>query len=283
MTDCQKPNAPTATESSDDTEPPGAIAYPVPDTSNTSITNTKTSHKTAGKPSGKSAGKSAATTGCKVRVRFQTDDCTPPLTRWLKEEFLRLAELAKVTKGDITIVIVADEQMAQMHEQYTGVKGTTDVLTFDHRDDTRQAIESDLVICVDTARREAATRGHDTRVEILLYALHGLNHLLGGDDHTPAGAKAMHRWEDQILTAAGFGAVFNQPTKTDTAVGRNKPASRRTASSASRKKTSTGKSGQSERSANATKTGTSGAGDPRRWSNRKAKLKKNKRSTHHPT
>lgn len=268
LTDCQKPNAPSATGSSDDTEPPGAMVRP--------LTNPPKPTKSAVTSSRKAAGKSPAPAGCRVRVRFQTEDCTPPLTRWLKEEFLRLTQLAKVTKGDITIVIVADEQMAQMHEQYTGVKGTTDVLTFDHRDDSRQAIESDLVICVDTARREAATRGHDTRVEVLLYALHGLNHLLGNDDHTPAAAAAMHRWEDQILTAAGFGAVFSQHAKTD-ALSAKKTVPKTVPKAAASKPMS--------RSKNRTTSaaGKASSGDPRKWSNRKARIKQKKKTNHHPT
>lgn len=152
---------------------------------------------------------------CKIRLRLRTDDCTPPLTGWLKEQLARICELAKVTRGDITLVVVADAEMAQLHEQFTGVEGTTDVLTFDHRDDKRQPFESDLILCLDTAGREAKERGHETRLEVLLYAVHGLNHLLGGDDHTYAGAKAMHQWEDKMLSAAGFGAVFHRPNEAE--------------------------------------------------------------------
>jgi ssRNA-specific RNase YbeY (16S rRNA maturation enzyme) len=42
--------------------------------------------------------------------------------------------------------------------------------------------------------------------------VHGLLHLQGYDDHTAADARAMHRREDELLTAAGFGAVFGRGT-----------------------------------------------------------------------
>lgn len=267
LTDIGKQKTAAPSGSSDDTEPPGAVAQ------------SESTSKSVAKAADKHQPKATPAKGCRVRVRFQTEDCTPPLTRWLKEQFERLIELAKVRQGDITLVIVADEQMAKMHEQYTGVKGTTDVLTFDYRDDQRQPIESDLILCLDTATREASARGHETRVEILLYALHGLNHLLGGDDHTPKAADAMHQWEDQILTAAGFGAVFKQPVqpvKADTT--RTPKRSAKESAKGSAKKP--GGSGSQQKTVT---VGKAGSDDPRRWSNRKARIKKKNKNTHHPT
>lgn len=195
---------------------------------------------------------------CKLRLRLRTDDCTPPLTGWLKEQLARICELAKVTRGDITLVVVADAEMAKLHEQFTGVEGTTDVLTFDHRDDKRQPIESDLILCLDTACREAKERGHETRLEVLLYAVHGLNHLLGGDDHTYAGAKAMHQWEDKMLSAAGFGAVFHRPNAAEEIQQNSKQISPRQTKAVSNKRSSNHPSaaGQSGRPTGAKKTRT---------------------------
>ena len=156
--------------------------------------------------------KTAAGSGCRLRIRMHVDDCLPPLAGeagWLRRHFLKICALAGVQRGQITLVVVGDDEMATLHERYTGVAGTTDVLTFDHRDDARQPIESDIILCLDTAAREAGKRKHDTRLEVLLYAVHGLNHLLGGDDHTPKGAAAMHRWEDQMLQRAGLGQVYH--------------------------------------------------------------------------
>ncbi len=143
-----------------------------------------------------------------MTLDLRTPDCGPPACGWLEDQMTRIAGLAGVTHGRLAMAVVDDKQMISMHEQYCGQPGTTDVLTFDIRDSEDQPVEGDLVLCMDEARRQATERGHDTRLELLLYAVHGLMHLLGEDDHDEAGYQKMHRREDELLTRAGLGPVF---------------------------------------------------------------------------
>jgi len=149
-----------------------------------------------------------------VALIHQTD---PPLSdqtqQWLRDQFIRLAALADVTEADITLVLVDDDQMSDLHAQYHDDPSTTDVLTFDMRDDPAAPLEGDLVLCVDQARQQCAHRDHGMPEELLLYALHGLLHLLGHDDHTEHHSATMHQREDDLLTRAGLGAFFaSNPT-----------------------------------------------------------------------
>ncbi len=146
------------------------------------------------------------------------------LTRWLKPRFATVAELAGARRGEVTLAIVDDARMSQLHASFKGVSGTTDVLTFDMREAGKStagatgatritrvpgdAVAVDVVLCLDEARRQAAARGHDWRLELLLYALHGLLHVRGYDDLTARKAQRMHQREDEILRQAGFGTVF---------------------------------------------------------------------------
>lgn len=138
-------------------------------------------------------------------------DVDPPLEGWLDVQLAGIAESATeaaLLRGELAVTVVDDAAMADLHKRYKGAAGTTDVLTFDLREHSRDPLEGDIVICLDEAARQAATRGHDVRVEALLYAVHGLLHLLGEDDEREEDAARMHRREDELLTAAGFGAVF---------------------------------------------------------------------------
>jgi len=145
---------------------------------------------------------------CAVTLDLRTPDCNPSASGWLEDQLIRIAQLAGVADGQLAIAVVDDDQMASMHERYCDRAGTTDVLTFDLRDQPDRPIQGDLVLCMDQARRQAGQRGHDTRLELLLYAVHGLMHLLGEDDHDEAGYQKMHRREDELLTRAGLGPVF---------------------------------------------------------------------------
>lgn len=105
--------------------------------------------------------------------------------------------------------VVDDETMSTLHSRHAGETGTTDVLTFDLREDVEQPLDADIVVCIDEAGRQAATRGHAVERELLLYILHGALHCLGHDDHDDAAYLAMHREEDAVLTAIGVGRTFD--------------------------------------------------------------------------
>jgi probable rRNA maturation factor len=70
----------------------------------------------------------------------------------------------------------------------------------------------EVVLCVDEAARQAAEQGHTVAEELLLYAVHGLLHLCGYDDRTPADFAVMHAREDEILTHIGVGRLFKKHT-----------------------------------------------------------------------
>ncbi|MFP4144883.1 MAG: rRNA maturation RNase YbeY [Phycisphaeraceae bacterium] len=139
---------------------------------------------------------------------MKTDDTDPPLAGWLPGQVARIAALAGVEQGELSLVVVDDARMSALHEQYLGEPATTDVLSFDLREHPDEPLEGDLVLCLDEAARQSAERGHAVGLEVLLYAVHGLLHLLGEDDHDPDSARKMHRREDALLTRAGFGPVF---------------------------------------------------------------------------
>jgi probable rRNA maturation factor len=116
-------------------------------------------------------------------------------------------------RGEVRARIVGDDEMAAAHLKYSGIAGTTDVLTFDLRDDSAAGdpLDVDLWICIDEARRNAADRGLPVERELLLYILHGMLHCLGHDDHDEAAHLAMHTEEDRVLMAIGVGATFGVP------------------------------------------------------------------------
>ena len=144
-----------------------------------------------------------------IELNLLTDEPDPPITGWLETELARLAALAGLTKGLVTVAVVNDEQMARLHQRYKNISGTTDVLTFDMSEKPHDGIEADVVVSLDQASRSALALGHALRLEVLLYALHGLLHLAGYDDTNASSARIMHRREDELLTAAGFGPVFD--------------------------------------------------------------------------
>ena len=73
------------------------------------------------------------------------------------------AEIASVP--EITVLIVSDRRMAALHQEFCGLAGPTDVLTFRH---------GEIVISVETAARQAKVFHSSLAGEIRLYLLHGI-------------------------------------------------------------------------------------------------------------
>ena len=111
--------------------------------------------------------------------------------------------------AELSIALVGDATMARLHQQFMGIPGPTDVLTFPLDLDRRgRPISGEIVVCVPEARRRARGMQVELKQELLLYALHGLLHLNGFDDRNDREFRRMHRMEDTILARLGVGPVF---------------------------------------------------------------------------
>jgi len=154
----------------------------------------------------------------------------PPVAGALDPDWIlaRLSEAVRLLPrpvGRVTVRIVSDRTMAALHQRHCGDPSTTDVLTFPADDSGEgergggdrdsDSIFVDIAICADEARRSARRIGHEPRRELLLYALHGLLHCCGYDDHDDASFAAMHAEEDRILLAIGVGATFRSGPEAD--------------------------------------------------------------------
>src|SRR5205085_7750363 len=131
--------------------------------------------------------------------------CAPLLRRHLRAAH----RILRPPLRELSVALVNDRQMAQVHRRFMNVDGPTDVLTFPLDLDPRgRPVSGEVVVCVPEARRRARDHHISVERELLLYALHGLLHLCGYDDRTASSFRAMHRTEDQILTRLGVGPVF---------------------------------------------------------------------------
>ena len=147
-------------------------------------------------------------------------DAGPQLVSRLKEAVQAALGHHRARRARITLALVDDPTIAMLNERHLQHVGPTDVLTFDMRDGHVTApdqdswdIDGEVVISIDTADREAGSRGHDAAHELALYAVHGTLHLLGYTDSDEAAAGTMHRVEDQILSTIGLGSVYDRQSR----------------------------------------------------------------------
>jgi probable rRNA maturation factor len=124
---------------------------------------------------------------------------------------------------EVRVTIVDDEAMTRLHADHMDDPATTDVLTFDLRDDharrspTSHPLDVEIALCLDEAQRQSINRRHPLDAELLLYLVHALLHCLGRDDRSEEDARAMRESEDNVFHALGldpvFGAASTDPTR----------------------------------------------------------------------
>jgi probable rRNA maturation factor len=124
---------------------------------------------------------------------------SPALARRLARNGRRLLAALGCGDAELSVVLVSDPVMHRLNRTWRGADRPTDVLAFAQREGTGGAPDGllgDVVISVDTARRQAAAHGHSLAAESDRLLVHGLLHLLGYDHERSAGeARRMQRRE----------------------------------------------------------------------------------------
>ena len=106
---------------------------------------------------------------------------------------------------ELAIHLVAASKMAQVNEHFLQHSGSTDVITFDYRDGYAEAVAQQLelageiYISLPDAVRQAREFSMKWQEEVVRYTIHGVLHLRGYDDLTPAKRRTMKREENRLL------------------------------------------------------------------------------------
>jgi probable rRNA maturation factor len=117
----------------------------------------------------------------------------------------RLLRGLRLADAELSLVVVSDRTMRGLNRRYRGVDRPTDVLSFSQREGPGappDGLLGDVVISLDTARRQAAARRERVQREGERLLIHGLLHLLGYDHERSAGearrmarrARTLERW-----------------------------------------------------------------------------------------
>ena len=103
---------------------------------------------------------------------------------------------------EVHVSVVGDRAIRRLNARFLHRRQSTDVLAFELGAPGPSPLLGEVIICADTARRQAKRVGVPVALEIDLLVVHGLLHLMGWDDHDPRAARLMHEREREILSRA---------------------------------------------------------------------------------
>lgn len=122
--------------------------------------------------------------------------------------------LAELGASGLSVLVVDDRTIRRLNREWRRKDRPTDVLSFEQ--DRRSGLLGDVVISLDTARRQAAEGSRALSDELTRLLAHGLLHLLGHDHLAPADARRMARAEVALLGSIGLvGEALAHPKDLD--------------------------------------------------------------------
>lgn len=118
---------------------------------------------------------------------------------------------------ELSLRLTNDAEIQQLNDQYRHKAQPTDVLAFAALEtdypQLQEAIETplylgDIVISVETARRQAASQGQALQLELAWLAAHALLHLLGWDHPDEKSLLSMLERQEFLLQTVGLKAPY---------------------------------------------------------------------------
>jgi probable rRNA maturation factor len=119
--------------------------------------------------------------------------------------------------ADLSMLLVDEAHMTNLHEKWMEEPGPTDVLSFPldelrphsiagpnrtrgrDEDDSEPVLLGDVVLCPQVAATQAKQHGHSTAAELELLTVHGVLHLLGYDHADPEEEAEMFGLQNELL------------------------------------------------------------------------------------
>ena len=115
-----------------------------------------------------------------------------PRAKIIRAVKLTVKKVRLPVKG-LSINFVGYARMCRLNRKYLKHDGVTDILTFN------LGTSADIIICPTVAATNACRFKTSISHELVLYVIHGLLHLAGFNDHTPAQIKSMRAQEQRLM------------------------------------------------------------------------------------
>ena len=108
-------------------------------------------------------------------------------------------------EGELSLSLVTDQEITGLNKKHLDRPHPTDVLAFPMREgdfsEINPTLLGDVVISVETAKKQADAKKYSLEEELCLLLIHGILHLLGYEHEIPGPrARAMRKKEKELFS-----------------------------------------------------------------------------------
>jgi probable rRNA maturation factor len=154
-----------------------------------------------------------------VLTECEHDLPIPHVETFLERVLQAAADYEDIEGYQVAVTLVDDARIHELNREYRGIDRPTDVLSFALQEQGEGEPEfdielepdadfvdslGDIVISVETCKRQAQEYGHSIERELAFLAVHGFLHLIGYDHETAEEEQDMFRRQEEILQSVGL-------------------------------------------------------------------------------
>jgi len=138
-------------------------------------------------------------------IQFFTEevDFTPEHEPQLLDWIVNAISSEGFDAGVINIIFCNDEYLSELNQRFLERDTLTDVIAFDYRENARD-VSGDIFISIDRTAENAMKYGQSFEEETCRVIIHGVLHLCGYSDKSPAEQSLMRSKEDYYLSLLPF-------------------------------------------------------------------------------
>lgn len=119
----------------------------------------------------------------------------------------------KMSGGIVQLVLVSDANIKKYNRQYRGMNKPTDVVSLSYFDEPQfpgDDLVGEVIISVDTAKKQAREHGKTVLEEMQFLFVHGVLHVFGYDHEEPGERKIMFDLQDKIIGNKSWRAMIEK-------------------------------------------------------------------------
>ncbi len=132
-----------------------------------------------------------------ITFRVESLDFTLEKENKVKNWIRKIAKQEGKKTGTISYVFCSDDYLLAINKQFLNHDFYTDIITFDYSEKLK--IEGELFISIDRVKDNAKTFKQPFEKELMRTIIHGVLHLCGYKDKSPADEKKMRLKENEAL------------------------------------------------------------------------------------
>ena len=111
-----------------------------------------------------------------------------------------------LNQSSLTLLLTNNKEIQKLNKKYRKINKPTDVLSFHliKKEQLNKKYLGDIVISIETARKQAHQKKKSLEEEIIMLIVHGYLHLLGYDHLSKKEAKVMFSLQNKVLKDIGI-------------------------------------------------------------------------------